>query len=98
MEGLSELLKTYHDYGVAGIFLVFYVITIRYFYFDLKERRTEIVAMTEKYATALDQSNTAVNRSTVTMENAAKAISESKQQTAEFIAFIKGRDAGKAGQ
>lgn len=95
---LTQILTAYKDYGVAGLFIVFYVITVRQFYLDLKDQKKEIVTMTEKYATSLDQANNAVNRATATMDNVARVITESKQQTSEFIAFIKGRDAGKGGQ
>ena len=93
--GMAEILVAYREYGVAGLFIILYVITTRQFYLELKSSKDDVVRMTEKYATALDQATTAVNRSTTTMELVKGGLEESRRQTSEFIAFTKGRDSGK---
>lgn len=85
-----EFVKTYKDIGITGVWLL----TLWKFYSDLKEHKKEAVALIERYATSLDQANNAINRSSNTMDGVSKSIQESRQQTSEFIAFVRGRDDG----
>ncbi len=93
--GILEFLTAYKDIGVGGLFIALYLTTVRKFYGDLKEHKNELVKMTEKYATNLDQSTMAINRSTTVMENVSRSMEQSRSQTNEVLSFIKGRDEGR---
>lgn len=86
--------QIYRDAGVAALFILLYVTTLKMFITDLKEQRKQGIENTEKVIKALETSSTAMANSTFVLREAKSSIEQNTRQTAEFVAYIKGRDAG----
>ncbi len=92
MTEILELLKVYKDFGVAGLFLCLYLITVYFFYKNMQAGKIEAVAMTERVVLMLDKAANAINEmSRVSMEEKA-SLDQMRSQNNEFISFLRGRD------
>ncbi len=96
MTELFELLKVYKDVGVAGLFICLYLITIYYFYKELKDANTRTAQTTERVVVALDKASQAIERSVQGADSVCKSLDINTRQTAEFISFVRGRDMGRS--
>ncbi len=94
MESIERILTIYKDYGVAGLFLTLYLITLWFFYKELKEREKLMVAITERVVTALDKSSDSSETTAEVLKNVGTSLDTNTKQTGEFIAFVRGRDSG----
>ncbi len=92
MSEIVELLKAYKDYGAGAIFMALYIVTIVYFYKELKENKAETAKITERVVTALDKSSESIERTVQVLSNVGKSLDQNTKETAEFIAFVRGRD------
>lgn len=92
MTEILELLKVYKDFGVAGLFITLYLLTVWRFYRELKDREQKGMAMTERMIVALDGAANAIERNGEVLSTVEKSIGESTTQVKLFIAFIRGRD------
>ncbi len=97
METLAELMKTYKDVGVAGLFLAENLILLYFFYKELKSSKAETVAMIERVVSALDTSSSASENNADVLKSVGVSLDTNTKQTGEFIAFVRGRDAGRGG-
>lgn len=95
---VDPYITVYRDLGVGAFFALLYLGTVSMFLRDLISQRKIAAdranAQVERMATALDACSTAVNNSTKVLEAVKSNIDESTRQTAEFIAYLKGRDQG----
>ncbi len=92
MTELMELLKVYKDFGAATLFLALYIITVFFFYKELKNSKDEMVRITERLVTALDNASEAGEKTVEILKNVGFSLDKNTVQTGEFIAFVKGRD------
>ena len=92
--GLPELLKLLQDVGVAALFIAMYLTTVWYLYKELKAGKVEATAMVERMVTSLDKSSRATEDETKALDGVKASLDETRGQTREFLAFLRGRDAG----
>ena len=91
---IQVLLKILQDMGVAALFIAMYLFTIWYFYKELKSSKADATAMVEKVTTSLDKSSRATEDETKALDGVKASLDETRGQTREFLAFLRGRDAG----
>lgn len=92
MTEILEFLKVYKDYGVAGLFISLELITVYFFYRELKNSKAEVVVMTEKVITVADKAANAIQEISRTSSEVKSGIDQMRSQNIEFISFLKGRD------
>lgn len=92
MTEILEFLKVYKDYGVAGLFIALELITVYFFYKELKNSKAEVVVMTEKVITVADKAANAIQEISRTSSEVKSGIDQMRSQNIEFISFLKGRD------
>jgi hypothetical protein len=90
----STWVKTYTDIGVGMFFATLFVGTLWTFWKDLlAQRRAQNEAM-ERMIKALDATANSSYVVSDTMKQVKATIDEQASQTAQFIAYLKGRDRG----
>ena len=94
MPEIIELLKVYKDFGTAALFIALLLITVYFFYKELKASKQEVVAMTEKMTTVADKSAAAIVDINKTCGELKESLDEVRTQNNEFVSFLKGRDDG----
>lgn len=98
MAEIMELLKVYKDFGVAGLFICLELFTVYAFYKDLKNSKSELVAMTEKVTTIADKATAAIvemNRASLDVRS---GMDQMRAQNNEFVSFLRGRDERRSGR
>ncbi len=86
-------LEIFTKMGTTGLFLAALIIVSGYLYKELKEAKKELREVVEKTTLALERSTRNGEDTIAVMKQVQNTLSESTQQTSEFIAFQKGRDA-----
>jgi len=86
-------------YGSTPLFLALYLVAIYYCFRELKanakvqeKAKEEIVKMTERVTEALDRSSANAEQYVKTMEKLTGSLDETRTQTGEFIAYLRGRE------
>ncbi len=92
MSEIMEFLKIYKDYGAAGIFMTFYVITVYFFYKELKSSKAEAVAMTVLVTTVADKATAAITEMNDAALTVKSGMDQLRAQNNEFMSFLRGRD------
>ncbi len=92
MTELLEFLKVYKDFGVAGLFIALELVTVWLFYKELKNSKTELVAMTKLVTMTLDNASTAIEDMNKLSENTKRSVEDLCNQSKTFQAFLQGRD------
>ncbi len=95
MSEIMDLLKVYKDYGVAGLFICLYLITVYFFYKELKNSKSEYVTMVERVVGTLDKATSAITEASQTSKDARECMDQTRSQNNEFISFLRGRDDGR---
>lgn len=92
MAELFEFLKVYKDFGVAGLFICLELVTVYFFYKELKNGKEELVAITKMVTMTLDNASTAIENMNATTESTKKSVDDLCNQSKTFQAFLQGRD------
>jgi len=92
MAELMEFLKIYKDLGVAALFIALYLVTVYFFYKELKNSKDEVVVMTEKVTAVLDKAATAITEMNKTTRDGKDSIDQLRNQNEQFLSFLRGRD------
>ncbi len=92
MTELLEFLKVYKDFGVAGLFIALELVTVWLFYKELKNGKSELVAMTKMVTMALDNAATAIEDMNTKSDANTRSVNDIRNQNEKFQAFLQGRD------
>ncbi len=92
MSEIVELLKIYKDYGVAGLFIALELLTVFFFYKELKSSKKEMVDMTVQVTTVADKAANAIEEMNKASMDVKTGMDQLKSQNNEFISFLRGRD------
>jgi len=87
-----DAVTIYRDAGVAALFIVLYLTTLYFFIRDLREQRVAAHVNAEKMVKALENSERTTQQAIECMNQVKETISLHATQTAEFIAYLEGRD------
>jgi DNA-binding MarR family transcriptional regulator len=90
--GPSDAVAIYKEAGIAVLFIVMYLTTLIFFIRDLREQRVVAQATTEKMIKALESSEHTSKQAIESMEQVNSTLQLNARQTAEFIAYLEGRD------
>jgi hypothetical protein len=92
--GIPELIELATKFGIGVLFLAMYLITAGYLYRELKASKKEVTDLTERVVTALDRASSMAESAGRIMDGLKQSMEENRAQTREFLAFLRGRDAG----
>ncbi len=92
MESILKLLEIYKDYGVAGLFICLELLTVYFFYKELKSSKNEMIEMTVKVTTIADKAANAIEESSRLCLDVKSCMDQKRAQDNEFMAFLRGRD------
>jgi hypothetical protein len=92
MTEVFELLKVYKEAGLAAFFMACELLTIYFFYKELKSSKSETAAMVEKVTMVADKASAAILMVNDAMTETKTGMDQIRSQNSEFLAYLKGRD------
>lgn len=92
MTEMFEFLKVYKDLGVAGLFIGLELLTVFYFYKELKNSKSESMVMVRDVTCALDKATAAITEMNRASVDSKQNMDLMRAQNNEFMSFLKGRD------
>ncbi len=92
MGEIMEFLRIYKDFGVAGLFIALYIVTVYYYNKEIKSSKSEAILMVEKVTTVADKAAHAIMESNRTSIELKSGIDQLRAQNNDFISFLRGRD------